>query len=114
MVWRLVSGLFKQKSRKAAIDPDQTINGKASPPLGEERNRPIQLVIGFDFGTSFSKVVIGEPRDPPCRTVRRSRNWRKPLFAAFGPVRGAGRRQMPPWNGSARRDHARQSQDAAH
>lgn len=29
---------------------------------GKESNRPIQLVIGLDFGTSFSKVVVGEGR----------------------------------------------------
>ena len=29
---------------------------------GRALGRPIQLVIGLDFGTSFSKVVIGEPR----------------------------------------------------
>ena len=62
MVWKVVSGLFNLKSRKAAAGPGRTVNGKATPPLGEERNRPIQLVIGLDFGTSFSKVVIGEPR----------------------------------------------------
>ena len=61
MVWKAILGRFKRESHKTARYPSQLINVEV-PPSKKRQDRPIQLVIGLDFGTSFSKVVVGESR----------------------------------------------------
>ena len=53
MVVRFIKRLFRRRDQKR----DHTQKRDQGQQL-----RPIQLVIGLDFGTSFSKVVIGEER----------------------------------------------------
>lgn len=53
MVLRFIKRLFTRRDQEG----DHT--GK---PYQSQQPRPIQLVVGLDFGTSFSKIVIGEQR----------------------------------------------------
>ncbi len=47
------------KARKSVVE---FVDDEHQNRSNEDRIRPIQLVIGLDFGTSFSKVVVGEAR----------------------------------------------------
>lgn len=46
----------------AATDLNQIASRDSELHSNEDRGRAIQLVIGLDFGTSFSKVIVGESR----------------------------------------------------
>ena len=61
MVWKAIFARLKRESRKTASDPSQLENREVPAPI-KNQGRPIQLVIGLDFGTSFSKVIVGESR----------------------------------------------------
>ena len=62
MVLKAVSRLFGQKSREVSNDSAQAVDLAFPSRSGKDRNRTIQLVIGLDFGTSFTKVIVAEPR----------------------------------------------------
>ena len=62
MILKKILELLKRQPRKETEGSNQTTNRETSFPLGKEPNRRIQLNIGIDFGTSFSKVVVGESR----------------------------------------------------
>ena len=52
----------KGKDGPVATDLDQIASRNSELHSSEDHGRTIQLVIGLDFGTSFSKVIVGEPR----------------------------------------------------
>ena len=50
------------KRREAKRGKGEAVTHEAPTLSSKSRRRPIQLVIGLDFGTSFSKVIVGESR----------------------------------------------------
>ena len=71
MVVRFIKRLFRRRDQKS----DRTQKRD----LGQQP-RPIQLVIGLDFGTSFSKVVIGEERVRYAVSFKQAENSQSSLF----------------------------------
>ena len=62
MAWNFLTRLLTRIVHGISIRPETKASGARASPTGGEGVRPIQLVIGLDFGTSFSKVVVGETR----------------------------------------------------
>ena len=56
------SKIFNQETRAASKDKQRTISQVKLSNSKKDNSRRIRMVIGLDFGTSFSKVVIGESR----------------------------------------------------
>ena len=59
---KVLTNLLTRLARRSPIRPTRKAYRMRQAPASSEGVRPIQLVIGLDFGTSFSKVVVGEPR----------------------------------------------------
>ena len=62
MASTVLTRLLTRLARRVSIRSATKASGPRQSPAGSERVRPIRLVIGLDFGTSFSKVVVGETR----------------------------------------------------
>ena len=62
MASTVLTRLLTRLARRVSIRSATKASGPRQSPAGSERVRPIRLVIGLDFGTSFSKVVVGEER----------------------------------------------------
>ena len=62
MARKVLTRLLTRLVRRIPIRPATKASRARQSPAGSEGVRPIQLVIGLDFGTSFSKVVVGETR----------------------------------------------------
>lgn len=62
MLWKAALEFLRGKRRKARSGAGEAVIDECSNHSDKNRNRPIQLVIGLDFGTSFSKVIVGEAR----------------------------------------------------
>ena len=59
MIWKTVLKLLNRERPGDSADLDWLVTDDDQPSGGKEGGRPIQLVVGIDFGTSFSKVVVG-------------------------------------------------------
>ena len=59
MVWKAVLKLLNRERPGDSADLDWLVTDNDQPPGGKEGDRPIRMVVGVDFGTSFSKVVVG-------------------------------------------------------
>ena len=62
MSWKAAFEKLLGKNGKTGKDARGIVNRVDPSLFSKERYPPIQLVIGLDFGTSFSKVVVGEAR----------------------------------------------------
>ncbi len=63
MLWKAVLKLLKGKHQDTAKNGAGEVVSRDSPTFPRKnRGERIQLVVGLDFGTSFSKVVVGEAR----------------------------------------------------
>lgn len=62
MLWKAALEYLRGKRRKAWSGAGEVVIDEYPDHSDKNRNRPIQLVIGLDFGTSFSKVIVGEAR----------------------------------------------------
>ena len=63
MAWKTFIRRLRQRSRKTTSDTSQPINREVPTPYNKDySDKSIQIIVGLDFGTSFSKVVVGESR----------------------------------------------------
>lgn len=62
MLWKAALEHLRGKYRKAKNGVGEVVIDEYPNHPDKSRDRPIQLVIGLDFGTSFSKVIVGETR----------------------------------------------------
>ena len=61
-VWKALLDIFRLKGRDSKVSAQEDQEDDLEPAPHQNEQRPIQLVIGLDFGTSFTKVVVGESR----------------------------------------------------
>lgn len=61
-MWKLLLDIIRPKGRDSKLSSQAGPVDELEPGSGRVEQPPIQLVIGLDFGTSFTKVVVGESR----------------------------------------------------
>ena len=59
---RVLAKLLRRGRRGSARAREWLLSSHTQPKNSQKESQPIQLVVGLDFGTSFTKVVIGESR----------------------------------------------------
>ena len=59
---RALARLLRRDRRGSARAREWLVSSHTQPKVSQKDSQPIQLVVGLDFGTSFTKVVIGESR----------------------------------------------------
>lgn len=62
-IWQRLKGLLggKQSKVPAEPSPEKVATAPTAPPFAKVSAPPVDLVLGIDFGTSCTKVVIGDP-----------------------------------------------------